>query len=288
VCNQSTEEIRSYQQRTTFRTTMPRGPVCRKYDGERYRKTLGGYEKCRKRDCPPYEKGEVNCHCCNGPDEFPVNGQWGTWNEWIDDCKNGNIKYRVRTCDNPAPLRNGTLCYSESLGTHSLKFDFEQKQCISGAVIVSPSWLLVGGITIAMFILAIIVMGWMLKQKNRSLRRFWCQNGAAEPLTGPTTDPTRDNNYTTGYTGYGDDDDVNRIMENENPKDNIPEEESQNNMKREEGGHGMSHCTMPNHNLAVPSTFELSRGLSSSSQISRKPSDLILEGGSSTTADSLV
>lgn len=100
------------------------GPCRRIANGQRQFKTLKGYQTCTKTVCPPFTKPTnpqlVNCWCCVGPDENPVDGGWSTWNQWstcsVPSGYGSSVQKRERFCSNPFPLRNGSLCV-KSFGT---------------------------------------------------------------------------------------------------------------------------------------------------------------------------
>jgi len=223
----------------------PRAPACRKTGDHRERKTLGGYVKCRRLDCPPFEKGEENCFCCNGPDEFPVNGQWSEWSQWKNDCETSNNQNRYRICNNPAPLRNGDVC-STKLGNRS-HYERDSVQCMPGAVFYAPWIMALCWVLLVIAMLAILLLGWIFVKNYRNiyiLPRIFHSTDSESSL------PVEELNEKNG--------DV--IMQNQNPRDSIVE----NNVPEE--GVGLSAVVMAVRDTDIQSTVRLSSQMSTVSQ----------------------
>jgi len=202
--------------------------------------------KCRRLDCPPFEKGEENCFCCNGPDEFPVNGKWSDWSQWKNDCETSNTQYRYRICNNPAPLRNGDMC-STMLGNRS-HYERESVQCMPGAVFNSP-WVV--PLCLSLFIvtatLAILLMGWIFVKYYRE-KKYSRSIDSVSDLS--EEEANLEANEKNGDL----------IMQNQNPRDSIVE-----NSVSEEGV-GLSAVVMPERDTDFQSTVRLSSQMSTVSQ----------------------
>ncbi|XP_052212308.1 SCO-spondin-like isoform X4 [Dreissena polymorpha] len=54
---------------------------------------------------------------CTVTTTCPIDGEWGSWNAWSDcdkTCGDG-VSFRLRKCDNPPPMYNGSLCAGKNI-----------------------------------------------------------------------------------------------------------------------------------------------------------------------------
>jgi len=86
---------------------------------DRYRDTCSDYYDKRPDKCGDYDDADFvaadQCCICK-PGAPAVDGNWGSWTEWLRCSKNcgGGTQYRSRSCDNPMPSNGGSGCSGDS------------------------------------------------------------------------------------------------------------------------------------------------------------------------------